>query len=42
MFIAHIRAGYIAAQTTRIRPFFRGILAGSILPDVDMLWFQGL
>lgn len=39
MFIAHLPAGYIAAQAARSKPLFWGILIGSILPDTDMLWF---
>lgn len=39
MFIAHLPAGYIAAQLTRHKWVFWGVMAGSILPDLDMLWF---
>ena len=39
MFIAHLPAGYLAARMAGNRALFWGILLGSILPDVDLLWF---
>lgn len=41
MMVAHLPAGYLLAKATRTSGwFFGGIIAGSILPDFDMLWFH--
>lgn len=43
MFIGHLPAGYILARGLRAKgvsvPFAAGVLAGSIAPDVDMIWW---
>ena len=40
MFIAHLPAGYLLAKVGRTKGLlFIGILIGSWLPDLDMLWF---
>ena len=41
MMIAHLPAGYLLAKATQTSGWlFAGIVAGSILPDFDMLWFH--
>ncbi|MFS4439118.1 metal-dependent hydrolase [Paracoccaceae bacterium GXU_MW_L88] len=43
MLIAHLPVGYItatAAARLGARSLFYGLLAGSVLPDIDMLWFH--
>jgi inner membrane protein len=51
MLIAHLPAGYILFHTVKKnrlldekskRPLFFGILLGSILPDLDTIWFYAL
>ncbi|MEM6311462.1 MAG: metal-dependent hydrolase [Pseudomonadota bacterium] len=42
MIIGHLPAGYLAAKTARwagAPALFWGILIGSVMPDLDMLWF---
>ncbi len=43
MLIGHLPAGYLLARGVGtkfpVRALFLGVLAGSILPDFDMLWF---
>ena len=40
MLIAHLPAGYLAARLALVpRAVFWGLLVGSVLPDIDMLWF---
>ena len=43
MLIAHLPAGYLLGRAVAHRPqsrrVFTAILVGSVLPDVDMLWW---
>ncbi|UOA28420.1 metal-dependent hydrolase [Pseudosulfitobacter sp. DSM 107133] len=42
MFVAHLPAGYLAVRCLRpdaSRRVMIAVLAGSILPDIDLLWF---
>lgn len=40
MLIAHLPAGYLMTRATRAQTqVFWAMLAGSVLPDIDILWF---
>ena len=40
MLIAHLPAGYLIARAAKLpKMVFWGPLIGSVLPDIDMLWF---
>ena len=40
MLIAHLPAGYLVARASQVPvAVFWGFVVGSVLPDVDMLWF---
>lgn len=41
MIIAHLPAGYVAARLTgqTSGPVFWALLAGSVFPDLDLIWF---
>lgn len=42
MIVGHLAAGYLAARAfaaVGAKVIFPGLIVGSVLPDVDMLWF---